>query len=513
MGRTEKSIRNFKFAFIAQIVTIVLSFVTRTCLVRILGIEYVALNGLFTQVITAISLAEMGVGTAIIYNLYKPLAEGDREKVSQLMNLFRTAYLIIAAVTMLIGIILIPWLPHLITDISFDISYIRTVYLMFVFQSAVSYLFSYKIALLQADQNGYVYTRIFTVFKLIGTVLNLIVLVISKQYLVFLCANILLTVVTDAYASNTAQKKYPYIDKRAKLPKEEKRSVFSNIRNLFIMQFAGRVVDSTDNILISSLISTILVGLYSNYMVVIGVFKTLSDKLMTAAAPSMGNLFVTDDADRKERNLYRLTFIFYSFASIACVGTYSCIQPFIQLWLGREYLLDMPVVFVLCFLYFVAIIYEPLKNAMFLTGYFAVGRNISFVSAMVNLIVSVILGRKIGLIGIFIGTMCTYVIEIITKTYYLFARYLKRSTKQYVFLWIRMTLVFLAELGVIHIIGSRINLPTLPAFLAMGFLSVLITMAAVTLAFFRTDYYSYVLWLLKTNIIKVFSKLSSLRGE
>ena len=509
MGRTEKSIRNFKFSLIAQLVTIILSFVTRTCLVRILGIEAVALNGLFTQVITAISLAEMGVGTAIVYNLYKPLAEEDHEKVTQLMNLFRTAYLIIAAVTLVIGIILIPWLPYLITDISFGISYIRIVYLMFIVQSAVSYLFSYKIALLNADQNGYIYTRIYTLFRLIGTVLILIVLFISKNYLVFLGANILLTIVTDAYASNIAQKKYPYINKKAKLPKEERSQIFSNIRNLFVMQFAGRVVDSTDNILISSLISTILVGLYSNYMVVIGVFKQLSDKLMMAVAPSMGNLFVTDDADSKERNLYRLTFIFYIFASIATVGTYACIQPFVTLWLGKEYLLDMPVVLVLCLLYFVAIIFEPLKNAMFLTGYFAIGRNISFASAMVNLIVSVILGRQIGIIGIFIGTMCTYVIEIITKTYYLFRRYLIRSTKHYVFLWIRMILVFLAELWIVHFINSRLILSALPAFIIMGLLSVIITLIAVTIAFFRTDYYSYVLWLLQMNIKKVFSKLSS----
>ena len=508
MGRTEKSIRNLKFALMAQIVTITLSFVTRTCLVRILGIESVALNGLFTQVIAAISLAEMGTGTAIIYNLYKPLADGDHEKVSQLMNLFRTAYWIIAAATMVIGIILIPWLPYLITDLPSDISYIRIVYLMFVFQSAVSYLFSYKISLLQADQNGYIYTRIYTVFKLVGTVLVLIALLISKNFLVFLGANILLTIVTNAYASHIAQIKYPYIDKRAKLPKEEKRQIFSNIRNLFIMQFAGRVVDSTDNILISSMISTILVGLYSNYMVVIGVFKQLSDKLMVAAAASMGNLFVTDDTDSKEKNLYRLTFIFYIFASIACVGTYSCIQPFIHLWLGGDYLLEMPVVFVLCFLYFVAIIYEPLKNAMYLTGYFAIGRNISFVSAMTNLIVSIVLGRKIGLIGIFIGTMSTYVIEIITKTYYLFKLYLKRSAKQYIVLWIRMTLVFLAELGIVHIISDRLVLSALPAFLVNGLLSVLITAIAVTIVFFRTDLYAYVLWLLRTNIKKIISKLS-----
>ena len=508
MGRTEKSIRNLKFALMAQIVTTVLSFVTRTCLVRILGIESVALNGLFTQVISAISLAEMGAGTAIVYNLYKPLAEGDHKKVSQLMNLFRTAYWIVAAATMIIGIALIPWLPKLITDIPRDISYIRVVYLMFVFQSSVSYLFSYKIALMQADQNGYIYTRIVTVFKLIGTVLILIVLIISKNYLVFLGANILLSISTDIYASNTVQKKYPYIDKQAKLPKKERSQIFSNIRDLFIMQFAGRVVDSTDNILISSLISTILVGLYSNYMIVIGVFKTLSDKLMTAAAASMGNLFVTDDVDSKEKILYRLTFIFYIFASIACVGIYSCIQPFIQLWIGGDYLLEMSVVFVLCFLYFIAIIFEPLKYAMFLTGYFTIGRNISFISAVVNLIVSVVLGKQIGLIGIFIGTISTYVIEIITKTYYLFKLFFERSTKQYSILWMKMLLVFLAELWVVHVISNSLVLSALPSFLVMGFLSVIITIVAVTLVFFRTEQYAYVLWLLKTNISKRFSKLS-----
>lgn len=508
MGRTEKSIRNVKFALLAQIVTIVLNFVTRTCLIRFLGIESVALNGLFTQVITAISLAEMGVGTAIVYNLYQPLAEEDHEKVSQLMNLFRTAYWIIAAATLIIGIALIPWLPRLITDISFDMSYIRIVYLMFIFQSAVSYLFSYKITLLNADQNGYIYTRIYTSFKLVGTVLILIILAISRNYLVFLGANILLTIVTDLYASHVVQKKYSYLDKKAKLPKNERSQIFSNIRNLFMQQFAGRVVDSTDNILISSLISTILVGLYSNYMVVIGVFKALCDRLMAAAAPSMGNLFVTDDTDGKERNLYRLTFIFYIFASVACVGTYSCIQSFVKLWLGEKYLLEMPVVLVLCLLYFVAIIFEPLKNAMYLTGYFDIGRNISFVSAMTNLIVSVILGRKIGLVGIFIGTMSTYVIEIVTKTYYLFRRYLKRSAKQYVFLWVKMLLVFLAELAAIRFISSRFVLPALPDFLVMGVLSILLTVIAVSVVFFRTDLYSYVLWLLKTNLKKINSKRS-----
>ena len=164
MGRTEKSIRNFIFAVASQVVTVALSFITRTCLIHYLGIEAVSINGLFTEVITALSLAELGVSSAIVYNLYKPLSEGDHQKVSQLMNLFRKAYRIIALATLVIGVSLTPWIQFFIRDLSYDINYIRVIYLMFVFQSAVSYLFSYKIALMEADQNAYIFTKISTLF-------------------------------------------------------------------------------------------------------------------------------------------------------------------------------------------------------------------------------------------------------------------------------------------------------------------------------------------------------------
>ena len=396
MGRTEKSIRNFVFALGSQAVTVLLSFITRTCLIYTLGIQAVAINGLFTEVISALSLAELGVGSAIVYNLYKPLAEGNHQKVSQLMNLFKKAYRVIALATLIIGVSLTPWIQFFIKDITYEIGYIRIVYLMFVFQSVVSYLFSYKIALLEADQNSYIFTRITTIFRIIGTVLILIVLVTTKKYILFLATNILLVIATNAYGSHVVDKKYPYIDKKEKLPKEERAQIFGNIRNIFIKQFAGRVVDSTDNLLISSLVSTILVGYYNNYLIVIGVFKQLADKMMNAATASMGNLYVTGEADNKIEILNRLTFIFYAFASISAVGVFACIQPFMSLWLKNKYLLDNSVIMVLCLLLVTEITYKPLSTAMHLSGFFEIGRNISFVSAIVNLAVSIVLGMRIG---------------------------------------------------------------------------------------------------------------------
>ena len=506
MGRTEKSLRNFIFAVASQVITVALSFITRTCLIYCLGIEAVSINGLFTEVITALSLAELGVGSAIVYNLYKPLAEGDHQKVSQLMNLFRKAYRIIALATLVIGISLTPWLQFFIRDLSYDISYIRVIYLMFVFQSVVSYLFSYKLALLEADQNSYIVTKISTIFRIIGTILILIILVTTKKYIFFLGANILLVILTNAYASHVVDKKYPYINKNERLPKEERTQIFGNIRNIFVKQFAGRVVDSTDNILISTLVSTLLVGYYSNYLVVIGVFKQLADKMMAAATASMGNLYVTERTENKIETLNRLTFIFYVFASIASVGTFACVQPFIKLWLGDNYLLDYSVVAILCLLLVTEITYQPLSTAMHLSGYFEIGRNISFVSAVMNLAVSIVLGMKIGLIGIFIGTMCTYTIEIIAKVHYLFKLYFKENSIQYVSFWIRMFFVYFVEIIIIYFINLHLHFSALPAFIFNGFAAVLLTFAIITIVFGRSDAYIYLKHLILRYVKKVLKR-------
>ncbi len=391
-----------KFAMIAQAVTMILTFVSKPVIIHLAGIEAHSINSLFTQVISAISLAEMGVGSAIVYNLYKPLAEGDHKKVSELMNLFRTAYLAIGVATMVIGAALTPFLHFLIKGIDkYDFTYIRIAYLMFVFQSATSYLFSYKASLLEADQNAYLYTIVSTISRVIGTVVALVMLAITREYLVYLGVNIAQSIASNFYASRVADKTYPYLNKKDKLSREDRRSVFANIKNLFIMLFAGKVVDSTDNMLISALVNTIISGIYANYITVTAIFKQLSAKLMSATTASMANLFVTEDDEKKITNLNRMTFIFYVYASFASVGTYVCIQPFVKMWIGNLYLLEMSEIAMICILCFVSIVFEPLKNAMFLTGDFVVGRNISFISAMTNLIVSIVLGRKIGLLGIF----------------------------------------------------------------------------------------------------------------
>lgn len=503
MNRTKKSIKNLCFGLTLQAITVILSFLTRTCMIKLLGMEAVSINSLFTEVIAALSLAELGVGSAIIFNLYKPLAEKDEEKVCQLMNLFKKAYLIIAIATMAIGLVLCPYIQIFVNDLSYSISYVRVVYMLFVAQCASSYLFSYKTALLEADQKAYIASRVVMVYKTLGTLVLIVLLFYTRKYIVYLCANILLTISTNAFISHKVDRMYPYIKKKAELSKAERRMIFSNIKNIFVKQLAGKIVNSTDNILISSIVSTLLVGYYSNYAIIIGVFKQLSDQMNNSILPSMGNLFVSESKEQCIRILYKLTFIFYLIASIAAVGTYASVQYFITIWIGEEYLLEKPVVTILCILLFFYIIYKPLSDAMHLSGYFVIGRNISFVSAAVNLAVSFFLGLRIGIVGIFIGTLATYIIEIISKIYYVFSLYFKRSALKYVLSWLKMLFIFAIQLLLIDII--TVLLPEYSAiinFVLMGVVACILVVLGNVLFFYKSDELIFVVSLLKKELLK-----------
>ena len=496
MNRTDKSIKNLLFAFLSQGVTVLLSFMLRTEMLRSLGILPASLNSLFSDVISTLSLAELGIGSAIVYNLYKPLAEGDEKKICQLMYLYKKAYMTIAAVTMAVGLALVPVIHLLIEKVDISLGYLRIVYVLFVFQNSVSYLFSYKISLVQADQKQYVYTNINMVCRTVGSIALLVIMRVTKSYLPYLIGNISLTIITNAIASRAVDKRYPYLKDDPTLPAEEKKQIFTNVKNIFVKQIAGKVVNSTDNILISKLVGTLMVGYCGNYTMITNVFTTLADKVWDSTEASFGNLFVTADEEKKIQVLKRLTFIFFIFALIGGVGIFACIQSFIMIWLKSEtYLISEEMVFLYSLLLFTTITYRPLSSAMHMTGYFEIGRNISGVSAVVNLVVSIILGKIIGLPGIFIGTCCTFLIEITSKTYFLFNRYFKSSPVSYALLWIKMLAIFCVDCGIVHVISQHISYGYILKFLILGAISVVLAAVFVLVVFAKSEELDFVMYL------------------
>ena len=425
MSRVQNSIKNTSYAFVMQFLNILFNFVFRTVVIKVLGIQVQSLNGLFTEVLAALSLAELGVGSAIVYNLYKPLAEGDTEKVKQLMQLFRKAYRIIAATTFVAGTICVPFIPLIVKEVDYSTTYIQFVYMLFVIELSVSYLFSYKISLITADQKTYIFTKIDAVVKIVSLAVKIAVIVIARQYILYLIASIIVTVVNNMIKSNIVDRQYSWLkDKCTPLPKEERAHVFSNIKNIFIKSLSGKITNSTDNILISILVNTIQVGYYTNYSLILGVFRQIANQIAySGVVASLGNMMAQESKEKCIKVFYRLQYLFFFIAVVSAVAIQVCIAPFIiGVWRlgGEEFLLPDLVLSILCLNLFIEISNRPLWAIMEVSGLFKYDKWASIAGSIVNLIVSILLGRWIGMAGIFIGTFITYVIQAVIKAYLLF---------------------------------------------------------------------------------------------
>lgn len=502
MGRTEKSIKNIAFGMGAQIVTTIITFVTRSLFVKILGDEVNSLNGLFNEIVMNLSLAELGIGSAIVYNLYKPLAEGNKEKVSELMTFFKKVYRIIAAVLLILGTLVCIFVPVLVKDLDFDNTYMREIFMLFVINISSSYLFSYKISLLNADQNSYIYSFYWSILSTAQAIVYALILVTTKNYVAYLITGIITTVVNNFIISRQVDKRYPYLEKR-NLPKEDKDSIFSNVKNIFIKELSGKITNSTDNILISVMVSTLLVGNNTFYSAVLAVLKQVTERINQGLIGSMGNLFAVGSNEDCKRVLYRLTWIYGVIGIFFSVCFYCCVDPFISAWVGVQYLLDKNIVFILTVNLMCFVIAKPIYTAMHVAGFFKEGRNISIIGSAINLIISVVFGYFTGIFGIFLGTFFTYFIQILMKIYYVYKLKFKESSKKYFLMVIGyFALMLVLMLGCSFLCSFISTSVYLVDFFIYGIISAFITLGAIYLLYGKTEYFKFFAGLLGRYIRK-----------
>lgn len=491
--RTEKSIKNIATAMIVQVITLLLSFITRTLLVKSLGVESVSLNGLFTEVISMLSLTELGVGSAIIYNLYKPLAEGNEEKICQLMRLFKIAYRIISLATFVIGCSLIPVINLLVKDISYSDNYVRIVYFLFVIQTSSSYLFSYKISLLNADQRKFIHSIIHVIVKCICTGVSAIVLFTTYNFILYLIVVIIFNFLTNVIASIVVDRLYPYLKKDyGKLSKKESIKVFTNIKHLFVKNVSAKITNSTDNILISSIVGILTVGIYTNYSMIFSAVKQFSVQISGALAGSLGNLFAVEKGQHCANVLSRLTYIFFLLSNTLSVCLYCCITPFVSVWLGDDWLLGNTTVLICSVNMFIDFAKIPLWQSLEVSGLFKQDKNISIIGSVANLIVSIVLGIKWGILGIFTGTFVTYAIQIILKIKLLYKEFFKISSIDYYircFVYFALTVseMFLSK----FICNQIVPFEGIFKFLVCAFIGIVVPLLINIPLFIRTKEFYY----------------------
>ena len=419
---------------IGQAVQILGNFVYRTIFLMILSSEYLGINGLFTNVLQVFSLAELGIGSAILYNMYGAFARQDTDKIGQLIYFYRRIYTIIGLVVLAVGVVFYPFLDFImnVEEIPADVS-LPVVYFLFVLNSVSSYLFVYKQALLSADQREHLVAHFNTALTVLNYIIKIVMLLVSRNYVIALAAGIVLTLLTNWLFSLWITKKYASVFQvKSKLPKEERQEIYKSTRGLLCHKIGFVVVSSTDNIIISKFISLAAVGLYSNYGTLVSAVTRLGVSLVNGMLPSIANYTASESKDTCYTMMKRILMINLWLACWTTVCLFALLNPFITVWLGENYLLSYSVVAVVCLQHYLQTSRLTANNFVYSAGLFMRDKIRPLIESVINLVVSVVLAKLWGIVGVFVGTCVSGLLTYYWREpYLLFKNYLQRSSAGY----------------------------------------------------------------------------------
>lgn len=461
MSRLNNAIRNVKYTALAQAVNFLIAFFSRRVFVYVLSSEYLGLNGVFSNILSMLSLAELGLGSAICFCLYKPLFEKDQKTVNSIMLFYKKAYTAIGVFVLLAGLAVTPFLDFIVEELP-DILHIRLIYILFVLNSALSYFFVYKKTLLIADQKQYITNVAHQAFVFAMNLFQIVLLWLTHNYFSFLLIMIISTVGENLCVSRIVDKKYPYLDLKHAEPLEKatQKEVFKNIRAMTAHRVGGVIVNGTDNLIMAKCVSVVSVGLYSNYYLIKNALISVISLLFQSVTSSIGNLGAeTEDTARKEEVFNILNFIgawIFGFCSICLFVLYN---PFISLWLGTQYLFDMKIVAIIVVNFYMLGMRQPVLTERDALGIFWYDRHKPIFESVINLVCSIPLAFKFGIVGVFLGTLIsTVTTSLWVEPYVLFKHGFHKKCVVYFAKYFGYAAVTAAAGGVCWLLAAQVHI-------------------------------------------------------
>lgn len=431
--RTKNATRNILWGIIEKITILLIPFITRTVLIKVLGAEYLGLNSLFTSILSVLSISELGIGTAIVFSMYKPIAENDNDTICALLNAYKKVYNAIGTIILVGGLILTPFLPYLIEgDYPANVN-IYVLYFIYLFNTVISYfLFAYKAALFSAFQRNDLASKRNAVISFVGNLLKIIVLLLMRNYYAYVIIIPLTTILTNLANSLLADKMFPNIVCRGKISSEIKESLKKRIIGLFSFKVYNVIFTSVDTIIISSFLGLTQLAIYNNYYYIQTSLVGFLVILTSSITAGVGNKMVTNSKEENYVDFKNFTFANGWICSWCSVCLFCLYQHFMKLWVGVDLLFPF---FTMTLM--VAYFFLPRISSMTYTYREAAGlwwedRFRPLIATVVNLVVNIILVQSIGMDGVIISTLvCTILINIPWGTIILFKNYFKRSPREY----------------------------------------------------------------------------------
>lgn len=420
MGRVKSATRNIAFGYVGQIATALMSFILRTVFIMHLNEDLLGINSTYGNILSLLNMAELGIGTALNFSLYGPVARGEKEKIKSYMQLYRKAYFIIACVVAAIGLLLTPFLQYfkLRSPENTTVRELTIYYLIFLFNTVSSYFVAYKYSLINAEQKNYIQTNVITITKVIVVFLQIIVVIVTKNFLLYLLTDAVVQLIQKVFVSKFLDKMYPFLKEKnvEKLSKEESDEVWKKTKALVFHKVGDVARLQTDALIISTFVEVAMAGVVDNYNMVISTVSNFVNIIFNSVISSFGNLIATESRE-KQFSMFKVYRFFASWIyGFSCVGFMVLLTPLIRIWLGDHWILTSAAVYCILIDYYFKGDRIVLSNYKTAAGVFEPDKYLALIQGAVNLVISIVLVQTpLGITGIYIGTIVSGLIANFTK--------------------------------------------------------------------------------------------------
>lgn len=497
--RTKKALVNSSINIITYILLFIPNLLMRKIILNTLGNEILGLNSLYTNIIAWLSIAELGIGSIIIYSLYKPFAEGNRKKINTYLKYYGKFYKFVGFFILIGGLITSIFLKYFIEN-NIDIRVATIAFIIFLLNSFVSYMFSHKLCILNVAQEAYKITIGTTISQLIIYIFQYFLLSIHPNFILFISIQLIVNLIYYIAINFYINKSYPWLGKESEqLNSYEKNELFKNIKAIFMHKIGDIIVNSTDSIVISKFVGLAVLGNYTNYNTVIGALRRVVSMALNGITASIGNMLTDNDNDKAYDIHKKVFFLNFWVVSFIVITLYNTLNQFVALWVGKGYLLDnLTFIVILINLYFVAMrgSVEQFQNG---SGNFHQDRYAPIAEAIINLVVSIILVKRIGIAGVFIGTLTSnFTIIFWTKPYVVYKYVFNKPLRKYFIMYFKYFILGIINLIITTFMSQAFkNNISIVSFIINCLINIIVINFIYILIFFNTNEFKYYLILLK----------------
>lgn len=492
-SRTLKSLKNISVGFISKFVILILGFVDRKVFIQILGEGMLSVNGLFSNILLVLSLAELGMTNVMVFSYYKPLADKNYKKLNALTEFYKKIYNTVAITVTILGIILIPFLKYII-NLSEPIENLVFIYLMFLANTVISYLFVYKSTIITADQNGYVASKLQIYFDVARQITQIIVLYLTHNILCYLAVKVIFSFLYNFCLVKYVEKKYSYMGAEIEpLEKEEKKEIVSIIKSGFVYKLAGVLLNGTDNIIISIVVGTIWIGRIANYDTIFASLTAFVVILYNSVTASLGNLNITANPQKRRDVFDVMLFSGFWISRILVPCFFFLSGDLVSVWLGEEFVLPIDILAVKVAMVYYTCTLNPIFSYREAVGLYRKSKYMIFAGSIINIALSFILGNYMGVFGVLLASIISMTITYVWyEPVLLYHEYFDASPIQYFYKHFKNIILLLGTMVLTYFVMNQIVVSSWFMLFVKSAICFIIVNVISMICLYRTKEFQYI---------------------